>query len=120
LIKQQNTTLQRGKDNRLNLLKSRADHLLAELCNTITRQPIELWSCSNHLRIREVFYFRLKKFFRFGLGFVVSDITVGACFNAFVAEVTGPGDQPIEPFFGSSCFWILGCHPSLQRLWLTC
>jgi len=25
------------------------------LCNAITRQPIELESCSNHLRIRKVF-----------------------------------------------------------------
>jgi len=29
--------------------------IFAELCNTITRQLIELASCSNHLRIQEVF-----------------------------------------------------------------
>jgi len=28
---------------------------LAEICNTIIRQPIELGSCSNSLRIWEVF-----------------------------------------------------------------
>jgi len=27
----------------------------AKVCNTITRQPIELESCSNPLRIQEVF-----------------------------------------------------------------
>jgi len=30
-------------------------HFFAELCNTITRHPIELESCSNPLRMRELF-----------------------------------------------------------------
>jgi len=43
--------------------------VLAEICNAITPQPIELGSCSNPLRIQQVFQFKLKKcFFRFGCG----------------------------------------------------
>jgi len=29
--------------------------ILAQVCNTISRQPIGLESCSNHLRIQQVF-----------------------------------------------------------------
>jgi len=34
---------------------SRVRHFFAKVCNAITRQPIELESCSNHLRIQQVF-----------------------------------------------------------------
>jgi len=33
--------------------------IFAKVCNAITRQPIELESCSNHLRIQQVFWLRL-------------------------------------------------------------
>jgi len=41
----------------------RVRHIFAELCNTIHHQPMKLESCSNPLRIQQVFYFRLKSFF---------------------------------------------------------
>ena len=44
--------------------------VFANLCNSITRQPIELESCSNPLRIQQVFWLSSKKkFFVLDLGF---------------------------------------------------
>jgi len=40
------------------VLPIRACHFYVEVCTNITRQPIELESCSHHLRIRQVFQFR--------------------------------------------------------------
>jgi len=33
---------------------SRSNHFFAELCNSITRQPIDLESCSNHQQTQQV------------------------------------------------------------------
>jgi len=50
----------------------------------MTHQLIELESCSNPLRIPQVFYCRLKKtFFVLGLGFSVGDIIMRHVFATF-------------------------------------
>jgi len=45
--------------------KSRVCHFFAKLCSPITRQPPELESCSNPIRIQKVFMLRSKKVFLF-------------------------------------------------------
>jgi len=72
----------------------------------VTRQPIALESCSNHLRIWQVLLDQIKKFF-----FVSGDVTMEACFRAFVAEVAWLW-APTQWFFGSRFFWKPGYHPS--------
>jgi len=57
------------------------------ICPVITLRPIELESCSNPLRIRQVFLFWLKNFFYLDL-FFCGDVTTEACFRTFVTEVT--------------------------------
>jgi len=81
-------------------------HIFAELCNTITRQAMELESCSN-LRIREVFWLRfLKICFVLGLGFSVGDVIMWGMFLLFWPILPGLGRQPKSHFLGSSFFGI--------------
>jgi len=48
------------------------------------RQSLELESCSNPPRIKQVFQLRSKKtFFIFGLAFSGGDVTMRACFQIF-------------------------------------
>jgi len=61
----------------------------------------ELESCSNPLRIQQVFDCKLKKFFHLGLS--VGDI-MGHIFTTFWPTWPGPGRQPKETFFGSSFY----------------
>jgi len=75
--------------------KTRVRHFFAELCNTITRQPIELESCSNPLRIRKIFLLRLKNYFWFWVwGFCGWHHNRGM-FSRFLANVTWP--WPLNP-----------------------
>jgi len=71
----------------------------AEVCNTITHQPIELVSCSNPLQIQQVFQFRLKIiFFILDLGFSAGDVIMGACFCLFDQVYLALGTNPICHF----------------------
>jgi len=57
---------------------------LPKFCNAITRQPIELECCSNHLPIRQVFWLRLQKFlFVLGLGSMWGTSQVGMFLRFF-------------------------------------
>ena len=58
---------------------------LAELCNLITCQAIELESYPNHPRIQQVLQSKSKKkrFFRFRWGISEGDVTMRACFGNF-------------------------------------
>jgi len=60
----------------------------AKLCFAITRQPIELESCSKPLRIQKVFWLRLKNNF-FCFGFYGGDVTSGGVLR-FLANFTRP------------------------------
>jgi len=46
----------------------------------ITRQQIELESCSNPVMTGGVVWFRKKKFFKFGWGFWANMLMMGVCF----------------------------------------
>jgi len=57
---------------------------LAELCNPITRQAIELQSCSNPLRMQQVLQSKSKKwFFVLGLSFSWGNVTRRSVFALF-------------------------------------
>jgi len=64
----------------------------------ITRQPLELESCSNPVRIREVFLLRLNFFFVLGLGFTVGEVIMGACFRFFGQDYLVLGANPTSHF----------------------
>jgi len=74
-------------------------HIFAELCNTITHQPIELKNCSNLQQIREVFSFRLQIFFRFGFGVSMGDVIMGTCFCLLGQFCLALGTNPISHFW---------------------
>ena len=62
----------------------------------ITLQPLELESCSNPLRIQQVFWLKSKKnIFHFWWGFAVGTTTSEGALEI----LAGPGPQPIDPFF---------------------
>jgi len=72
------------------------------VCKAITYQPIELESCSNHLRIQHVCYLKLKKKFSFwvcgSLGEdVTSDGVIFILLAYFRPSWRGPGRQSNEP-----------------------
>jgi len=72
---------------------------LAELCNTITRQAIELESCSNPLRIQQVFWFKLKKMLLvLGLGFSMGNVIMGECFSLPGLVCLALGANPTSHF----------------------
>jgi len=102
-------------------LRPAAATLLTKVCSTVTRQPIELKSCSNHLRIRQVFSFRWKKqFFPFGFGVLWGWRHNGGIFSRLFGQVyLALGANPMGYFFGSRFDWYLGYHPSFLRPWLT-
>ena len=65
----------------------------AELCNPITRQAIELESCSNPLWIQQVLYLKSqKKFIRFWCEFSGGERYK---WGFFWLHLPGPGPQPI-------------------------
>jgi len=68
---------------------------LAELSNSITRQSVELESCLNPLRIRQVFQFRLKKKVS-AFCFFVCDVVIGVDFAVFLDDVIGRTHEPIS------------------------
>ena len=77
---------------------------VSSLCNAITRQLIELQSCSNPLRIQQV----LKLGFKKHIFLFRSGDTCGrrhkCFFCVFWPLSPGPGRQSIKPFFGWSLF----------------
>jgi len=79
---------------------------LAELCNPITRQAIELESCSNPLRIQQVLQSKSKKkIFVFG-GNVTSRGVFGYLYLAL-------GPNSLGHYYGSRFFRKLGQNPRL-------
>jgi len=73
---------------------------LAELCNPITRQAIELERRSNTLRIQPVLSSKSKKkFFVLGLSFSGENVTCSGVFALFWPSLHGPGRRPKGPFF---------------------
>jgi len=72
---------------------------LAELCDPITRQVIELESYPNHLRIQQVL--ESKKFFVFGGGISGGDVTEKACFENFSHLWPALGLNPLTHSCGS-------------------
>jgi len=74
----------------------------------MNRQPLELESYSNPLRIQQVFQLRpKKKFFTLDLWFSGGDITSVGVFAFFWQPLPYPGCQSIEPFFWLKFFWKL-------------
>jgi len=63
-------------------------YIVLQYCSHNSRPAIELESCSNHLRIQQVFWFRFKKSFWFGFGVFCGLRHIGACFRVFLAEVS--------------------------------
>jgi len=51
-----------------------------KLLPVITRQQIELESCSNPLKTRKVLCFEFNRIVSFGFGFFVGDVMIGVCF----------------------------------------
>jgi len=87
---------------------------LTKICNSITRQQIELESCSNPPQTRQVFQFRSKKtFFCFGFGVLFEWRHNGACFRLFGQVYLAPGVNPKNQCFGSRRSWKLGYYPRL-------
>jgi len=84
--------------NHLTLLKTTFH---AEICNPITRQAIELESCSNLLQIQQVLQSKSEKNFSFLLGFFVGERHKWDC---FWQPLPGPGPQPIEPLLWLKIF----------------
>jgi len=80
--------------------------VLAELCNTITCQLIELESYSNPLRIQQSSSLDWN-FFRFG--FSLGDIIMGTSFH-FATESTWPWAPTQWGIFGLKFFWNLVYH----------
>jgi len=77
-----------------------------KLWPAVTRQQIELESCSNPVMTSGFMWFRFKKFF-FNLvrGFWANGIMTGTCI--LVNYMTSSSD-PMRQYFGSQYFWILG------------
>ena len=74
-------------------------------CNflVMNRQPLE--SCSNPLRIQQVFQSKSKKKkFCFRFRILQGDRHKGECFCFFQPPLAGPGPQPIGPFFWLKIF----------------
>ena len=85
------------------------------LCTTITRQPIELESCSDHLKMRDVFWFRFFLNWKFlGFCFFVGDIMlVGVHISSWNHWALNTKSE----LFDSSFYWKLGYNASLYNLW---
>jgi len=73
---------------------------LAELCNPIARQAIELESCSNHPRIQQVLQSKpKKKRFSFSVGEFLEVTSQRRHVLEILASLAGPGPQPFDPLF---------------------
>jgi len=65
--------------------------ILAQVCNAVTRHPIELESYPNHPRIQQVFCLKSKKKrFSFSVWGSLGDRCKWVCFCFFLATVTWP------------------------------
>jgi len=65
-------------------LTTARDNKLAQDFLIITRQPLQLESCSNPLRMRQIFLVLLKKrFFDLGEGFAWERLAKWGCFGIF-------------------------------------
>ena len=105
---------------RLILQVPRSPKFWPKVCNAITRQPIELESRSNHLRIQQFCQLKLKK--KFSFGFVVlwgmtSQVGVSFSFYWTSLGLVHPvlDANPMSQLFRSSFFQKLGYRTSLQR-----
>ena len=73
--------------------------ILAQVCNAVTRHPIELENYPNHPRIQQVFCLKSNKNdFRFRSGVRWGD-RCKWCFCCFWPPLPVPGPQPIGPLF---------------------
>jgi len=94
-----------GVLSKLNLLSPAPAKILAQVCNAVTRHPIELESYPNHPRIQQVFCLKSKKKdFRFGFGVRCRDRCKWGYFCFFWTPSPGPGPQPIGPLFWLKIF----------------
>ena len=91
--------------------------ILAQVCNVVTRNPIELESYPNHPRIQQVFCLKSKKNdFRFRFRVRWGDRCKRGCFCFFLATFTWPWTtthSAITFFRNSRFFWKLGQNPHL-------
>ena len=86
--------------------------VFANLCNSITRQPIELESCSNPLRIQQVFWLSSKKkFFVLDLGFSGGKVESWGVYAFLLAASTWPWSPIHCAIFWFKLFWKLGQNP---------
>jgi len=75
-------------DHQLNPFSPACATFLAELCNPIIRQAIELESCSNPLRIKQVLKSKSKKqIFVLGLSFSGGNVSSRGVFCVFILAI---------------------------------
>jgi len=72
--------------------------------SAITRQSIEVESCSNPVKVLKDLYFLLKKLGSFGFESFVGDVINKGWFRPFWSTSSGPGSQPQEEIL---CFFSL-------------
>ena len=89
----------------LNPLSPACATFLAELCNPITRQAIELESFSNPLRIQPVLHLKSIKKFRYRWGVFGGNATSGGVFSYLYLAL---GPKPLGHCYGSRFFWKQG------------
>jgi len=88
----------------VNPLRPAPAKILAQVCNAVTRHPIELESYPNHPQIQQVFRLKSKKRFSFSVwGSLGGPLQVG-CFCFFWPRLPGPAPQPIGPLFWLKVF----------------
>jgi len=74
---------------------------LAEICNPITRQAVELENYPNHPRIQQFVIEIEKNVFRFRWGVSGGEVTKKACFGNFGLLWLALGPNPLTHSFGS-------------------
>jgi len=81
---------------------------LVKLCNPITRQAIELESCSNPLRIQQVLWSKSKKQFSVSVGVFWRICHKRTCFGKVGHIWPALGPNPLTHSFGTNVCWNLG------------
>jgi len=88
--------------------------------NAITRQPIELDSCSNPLKTREVLQLRFFKNWKIlDFCFFVDDVIIGVGFAVFGWCHRALDADPTSRFRGPSLYWKLGYKRVFRALQAT-
>ena len=97
--------------------KSRLRHFSCRICNPITRQAIELESCSDPLRIQQVLQSKSKKtIFGFGEGFSEDDVIKRTCFGKVDHFWPALGPNPLaKALFGLSGQILAGHNSTSDR-----